>query len=187
LTSYGPTHASAAQATRTCDTPAHVTYASSPDPAQIPGSTFFPRWDSNFLRSSWRNLSAALQQVLPAIQPQQQLVPAPAPDTMDALHEALRKIRIDGVNPLDAADQGSAYRSWVMGVERDLFQKHRLLEIIKGEFACPPGAANDPEVTDWQIRNTRSGLAPARVDDDSPPRTDPTNPYRRQDLGPAPS
>lgn len=98
-------------------------------------------------------LIAALQQVLPAVQVQAQPQAIVQVDPTEALNEALRKIRIEGVTPLDVTDKGSTYRAWVLGVERNLYHKHRLLDIITGVFPCPPGPADDAAVTDWQIRN----------------------------------
>lgn len=106
-----------------------------------------------FTAAQLAQIIRALQQVLLALQPGAAAQVAEVEDPMEKLNEALRKVRIEGVTPLDVSDQGGAYRAWVLGIERNLFRKHRLLEVITGEFACPAGAAHDPAVTDWQVRN----------------------------------
>lgn len=95
-------------------------------------------------------LVAALQWVMPAIQGQPEELVIQAAHLADTLNEELRVTRIEKVTPLDVTDKGGTYCPWVLGIERNFYGKHRLLEIIKAYRAGDP---DDAAITDWQIRN----------------------------------
>ena len=91
-------------------------------------------------------------------------------DPLAALKAQLRKIKPDGIKPLDAGDQGAAYKAWTVDVERVLFLEHGLWEIITGETPCPPGPADSFEVLEWNMKDKaavmflRQAMTPTRTE-----------------------
>jgi len=88
---------------------------------------------------------------------------APPQDPLAVLKAQLRKIKPDGIKPLDAGDQGAAYKAWTVDVERVLFLEHGLWEIITGETPCPAGPADSFEVLEWNMKDKAAVHVPRQA------------------------
>lgn len=88
-----------------------------------------------------------------ALQMTNQAAQAAIPSPFDVLNSQLRKVKPEGITPLDVGVQGAAYRSWAVAVERALYMKHGLWEIIMGTSAAPQGLPSDPAVIEWNIKD----------------------------------
>lgn len=72
-------------------------------------------------------------------------------DPNDQLSNQLRKVKPEGITPLDVGDQGATYRACAQGVECVLYRKHGVYEIITGATPLPARQPDDPAVLEWDI------------------------------------